>query len=451
MELWTFGFNGHAQLEAQLSTATCPGTSRLSSLSSSSSPSSPSSPSSSSSSSSEKEDYIYAPKLVLQGHSIQVLWSSWCDALVLIQPTPHSQPCPYTIYAGTGVLPTTISDLKPIIHATVNESEHLHFFGAPLGPGLQGVLKASTSVIGLLNPIRPRLPPEINTSSAERFVLGYAAVIPSNPEYIHGPREDGDPHNLFIKHISVTSGGHVSAVAINKSKEFAIESSVVGWPSVAGFEKWLDNGDIIEFAGKSMPIPNVANLVSNATSTTALSTAAQVYTWTSDPRYPTCLGRLADADAPASHPHPVPYLSETNIVSIASGGYLTAALSADGELFVWGQACPGTTSSLSVLRQDDDGDEWVKCVELEIDGQEARVTHVAIGFGHVIVAAEAIGRGHVERAVFAAGQGESGQLGVGKSPTFIQDFRQVEALRGKKIKELRAAGWSSWVVVEVQE
>jgi len=49
MDLYTFGFNGHAQLHPLDIT-------------------------------SSKENLL-VPKLVLQGLSIHVLWSSWCDGL----------------------------------------------------------------------------------------------------------------------------------------------------------------------------------------------------------------------------------------------------------------------------------------------------------------------------------------------------------------------------------
>jgi len=79
--------------------------------------------------------------------------------------------------------------------------------------------------------------------------------------------------------------------------------------------------------------------------------------------------------------------------------------------------------------------------------KEARVKYVAVGSGHIIVAAEALGKNGVLRAVFAAGQGESGQLGLGGTPEFIERFVEVEALRGAKLKGLHAAGWSTWVIV----
>ncbi|KAF2178714.1 hypothetical protein K469DRAFT_717929 [Zopfia rhizophila CBS 207.26] len=98
--------------------------------------------------------------------------------------------------------------------------------------------------------------------------------------------------------------------------------------------------------------------------------------------------------------------------------------------------------------EDEDEDQYVKCVKIEIEEREARVTDVATGSGHILVVAEVEAMAKVERAVFAAGQGESGQLGVGGTPKFVDEFTEVRELRGKKVRSLVCAGWSSWVVVE---
>lgn len=318
-----------------------------------------------------------------------------------------------------------------------------------------------------------------------------------------------------IQHISVTSSGKVYVAAdVNQStldSQGSGSSHLFQLESLAALKRWLANSE----PQSSDPILTIASswkqLISNATTSTALTTDGQVYTWTTDRRYPRCLGREADDENPVYIPCPIPYLSETKIVKVASGGYMTAALSADGELFLWGQASPGTEGELDVLRKwskDDlfflepgmdmllppppsdyqpwslenairwakevatmrrDGklpphpddprnkqdreeqDEFVKCVDLKIQGNTARITDVAIGFGHIIVAAEAESRGQVLRAVFTAGQGESGQSGNWRSCSFAPGFSEEQSLIGKKVKSLIAAGWSSWVVVEAME
>lgn len=221
-----------------------------------------------------------------------------------------------------------------------------------------------------------------------------------------------------------------------------------------------------DYYEKSLPIKSVASfapvqLVVNATTATALDQHGRIYTYTTDPRYPSCLGR---PNIGQSVFEPVPYLEETNIVKTASGGYMTAAISEDGELFLWGQANPGTEGELSVLQmldyesrpadrmgtsikcegvQDDD----VKCLCIHIEGREARAYDVALGHGHILVAAE---DGIGKYVVFGAGCAAEGQLGIPGTIQLQKDFHQVEAFTGKRVIQMMASGWSSFVVVEDQ-
>lgn len=207
----------------------------------------------------------------------------------------------------------------------------------------------------------------------------------------------------------------------------------------------------------------------NATTMTALDRQGRVFTYASDGRYPKCLGRPSgdpDAASRIDIAQPIPYLEHCTVVKIASGGYMSAALSEDGELFLWGQACPGAKGELNVLKDravspDDRGRvekdsnseaEFVRILDVAIEGRLARVVDVSIGWGHILVAAEVDkGNGEVARAVLAAGEGGSGQLGVGSKVPFAEDFVEVEALRGKKIRDITCAGYSSFVVVEEED
>ncbi|KAF2465844.1 RCC1/BLIP-II [Lindgomyces ingoldianus] len=203
-------------------------------------------------------------------------------------------------------------------------------------------------------------------------------------------------------------------------------------------------------------------MVAGATTFTALTTEGKVYTWTPDLRFPNCLGRRSHAGQPAKYPCPVPYLSHIKITHVRSGGYLTAAVSEDGELFLWGYANPTGNNNFAIFEErihvrnlslpsnpQDYEDDYVKEVPVTINGRKAIVTHVAVGDGHILIAAEA-NRGR-ERAVFAMGEGGWGQLGIGGRPTFVGSLQEVVALRGKKVKGLTCAGWSSWVVVDEED
>jgi alpha-tubulin suppressor-like RCC1 family protein len=276
----------------------------------------------------------------------------------------------------------------------------------------------------------------------------------------------------------------------------------------------------------------------------------EIYTWATDRRYPECLGRDPE-EQPPEIPAKIPYFSETKIVKVAAGGYMTAALSEDGELFLWGRSPPGAGGELTIFKSDpmqseerrvrymtplgglkftlalqpkqsqqskstaaeeteyakrkrgdpatsttrtalslpeprftgeafpDNmdteqeqpmdtdtpdalpphspcasdaayADPYIKLVELSLGGvHSAKVTDVAIGNGHILVAVEAQNeQGKTLRGVFAAGQGTHGQLGRGDGHVFGEEFSEIHTFSGKKVRQLVAAGWTSWVVVE---
>jgi hypothetical protein len=318
-------------------------------------------------------------------------------------------------------------------------------FGSPLHDGLKGIM----------------------THGEQPQII----FIASNPEIDAGEPRIAKFEGSFnrgeyrLRHISITSSGKVyAAIDIGDTTGSTAEglytrkqSVICEFSSLETLKHWIREGQQ-EMRPSLITLPKEqmwTQLLSNATTTTALSSDGRVYTWTSDPRYPKCLGRRPDDDSPSSIPALIPYLSETNITKIASGGYLTAALSDDGELFLWGQTCPGTDGSLKVLvsspssnqEEEDDQDEFIKTVKLGVDGNETRVTEVAIGSGHVLVASESIVGGKVQRTVWAAGQCENGQLGIGTTSEFLGEFTSIPELRHKEVVSLTAAGWSSWVVV----
>jgi hypothetical protein len=170
----------------------------------------------------------------------------------------------------------------------------------------------------------------------------------------------------------------------------------------------------------------------------------------------------------------VPYFSETRVKKIAAGGYMAAAISEDDELFIWGQANPGSQGSLSVLgEQGEEGeestddsagirkvkgtrvsvgggyqDDIIKSMEVFIDGGEARPYDVAIGNGHVLVAAEVRKTdGTMSRVVFGAGANDRGQIGLSSESAFSQEFEEIVAFRDMSIEEVVATGWSTYIVM----
>ncbi|KAH6618495.1 hypothetical protein C7974DRAFT_317816 [Boeremia exigua] len=371
-----------------------------------------------------------APVPVITNTKIKILWSSWCD---LIYTTLNRDRTRSIIYLGTSLNPAQQLDLQsrassPAVMGQYpsKPGEHLHFFGAAMHDGVRGYVADSM------------------------MCSDSSLLLVCNPKLVTEPGEEEPEPDAIV---SSGKGGleccKVSALAMPRTRTISCVRDLQGLRDYCAAET------PIECAAQFAPI----QLVVNATTATALDQGGRVHTRTTDPRYPTCLGRPYTG---TSNFEPVPYLSETRIIKIASGGYITAAVSEDGELFLWGQASPGTVGELGVLHRSDYStdikdnmgnviwadsvqDEDIKCLNIYIDGKAASAYDVAVGFGHVLVAA----RNEVgEHAVFAAGCGEQGQLGLGRSCDFQQEFEEVVSLRGKQTSSLVAAGWSSHVVAE---
>jgi hypothetical protein len=197
-------------------------------------------------------------------------------------------------------------------------------------------------------------------------------------------------------------------------------------------------------------------LVPSSTGFTLLSNNGKVMTW-GDARYPQCLGRPLLYPEDATTPAPVPYLSELFITKIASGGWMTGAISSEeygGELYIWGQSQPGSGQKISLLKQNDSVDQhdpYVCVANVKIDGEDANVFSFGIGGGHLLVAATSPGNGGPKQtAVFACGTGGFGQLGLGERVTFLEELTEIRALRGFRDCQVVCGPKTSFLVAKSQ-
>ena len=204
---------------------------------------------------------------------------------------------------------------------------------------------------------------------------------------------------------------------------------------------------------------------SNSASLSLIGPDGRIHTLLEDSRFPRCAGRDLDDEEEeeeeeeeqeeeevvqaqiqiqtqsqrSTSAHTVPFLEETVVRSVAAGGLYTAAVSAEGELFLWGQAGSGAEGEIAVLKNSerngdgDGGDEYVKIAEV---GDGARVAHVGVGFGHVMVALEGGGGGDAggdegeRKRVFVVGDDSWGALGLGyaeEEKGFVEEFTEVSA------------------------
>lgn len=396
------------------------------------------------------------PTTIVTNARIEVLWSAWCD---LIHTTLNGDGTRSINYLGTSL---NSSQQLDVSQSLLSSGYPLQFFGTAMHDGVRGyIANSKVTIYG---------------TPAEKVTLGdhYRDVaVWSSPYHLHQSLSMCCDGSLLVacKHMQSPKPGSGDTISEpNSTTSLAKEhpsdahheqetkhpkSQTIGY--VASLRELQDRCSQIVPA-KSIASFAPTQLVVNATMQTALDQDGRVYTRTTDPRYPACLGR---AHAGTSIFEPVPYLSETHITKIASGGYMTAAVSAEGELFLWGQANPGTKGELGVLHRLDYAsdveearqttiqsdamtDDDVRCLVIYIQGKEARAYDVAVGFGHILVAAR---DDSGNRVVFGAGCGSEGQLGVGSLPDFCEEFCELEALRNKEVIQMKASGWTSLVVI----
>jgi hypothetical protein len=377
--------------------------------------------------SSTPESDTFTPTPILCAPTIRILYSSWCDLLV----AHHSPSTSWTLtYHGTSLTPAQISSLtcSSAIKYALNRSTPISFFGSTTHDGLRGYILSSPSHIVLFG---TDLEIENGSAAIEHF-----CAHDDDARIVEGVEMDS-AGGVYV----CTNGGITYFDTIHKLHDLA--SAAAAAPD--------------QTCGTFSP----KQICTNATTATALGSDGKVYTATRDARYAKCLGRMYTGSAGFEG---VPYLEETEVKKISSGGYMSAAVSADGELFLWGQGNPGGGQQLAVLKEEDaldggremvetgiiveDGqDEMVKCLSVFVEGEEASVYDVAVGHGHVLVAAEVpVKGGNTRRAVLGAGTNGKGQLGLSSKAEFVQDFEELPTLKGLKIEQMAATAWSMFVV-----
>jgi alpha-tubulin suppressor-like RCC1 family protein len=186
-----------------------------------------------------------------------------------------------------------------------------------------------------------------------------------------------------------------------------------------------------------LPEPQVAvrSLLATRTGFVALTVGGNVYTW-GDGRFPHALGREVPASRPSAVPSLVDDLTGLNVVKIATGGDLVAAVTEAGDAYVWGMTALGSQGeenrALQSLLKDRANGEYVARIMLPtsnnngddssgLDAEEnelgSDIVDVAVGDGHILVLTE-VG------SVWACGSHEHGQLGLGTDEALTR-FRSV--------------------------
>ncbi|KAH7399062.1 hypothetical protein DE146DRAFT_521079 [Phaeosphaeria sp. MPI-PUGE-AT-0046c] len=378
-----------------------------------------------------------SPICILEAETIRILWTSWCDTIIAYQTSAGIW---IIQYRGAGVAPELqeyIAHSVPIQEAVSGHRGTLHFFGSTLHDGLRGYLiKYSDSTDSEISIFSTDLEVEAGTP----LVRSYSSKMVQD-----------------MSTVQMDSSGRIMIGLDSPSNEKATQ--IVHFARLNELAAHLDTHSAASGPSTIQHAPFIpTQWCTNATTSTALSSSGEVFTSSRDLRFSKCLGR---APVNAYELQPIPYFSETSVEAISSGGYMSGAISTDGELFLWGQSVPGHEGSISVLEdlmfESDDvrtgvscapeQDEIIKCLDVYIDGMEARTQRLAVGHGHVLIAAEAhVIDGNMKRAVLGAGVNSNGQTGLRTSTRFIKNFEEIIAFRDMAIQQLIATGWSTFVI-----
>ena len=212
---------------------------------------------------------------------------------------------------------------------------------------------------------------------------------------------------------------------------------------------------------KHFSLPGTAqDLQAGATFFTLLLTSGQLFTW-GDARHHHCLGREPSATAPSSpssstsslplspsagpatEPALVDALDGVPIAKIACGGWITAALSRDRDLYLLGRSPPCQQQGrqgIAALPNPLEG-EMMKLVD--IDGV-LNVLDVGVGTGHVVALVE----GALGPRLFAVGDNSNGQLGLGADAKgFVSRWTEARLPRGE-IRNVVCGPLNTFLLVE---
>lgn len=224
-----------------------------------------------------------------------------------------------------------------------------------------------------------------------------------------------------ISHVALAGNGRL-AIVLREPSEASQDYEFVEFEQCSYFVRWMDNSSNTQmqkeaqrFRLPSRPLDLIAN-----TATFLLRTdSGEVYSW-GDARHQS-LGRSINDEGSiaADKPGLVDALGGLRIRKIACGGWICAALSEDGALYIWGVGSPGGDLTIKPLREVGAGE--VALVELaEVDGEVVDVVDVAVGDNHLVAIDE-------RHRLWVVGSNSNGQLALDSQKVFIDDWTLVQS------------------------
>ena len=235
--------------------------------------------------------------------AIRLLWSSWCDAVHAIKDVAGTWTIDVTgTSLTTGQSAFMVQD-KELNKALNSQQCKVNFFGSVMHDGLRGYVISYTGVLHSFN--------RVVLFSTD---LEMEAGIPE----VEDLSVNSDHMIVDIKVLSARD------VLLSTRAQSTGEEQILHLQSLEGLRACLKSDALSPSTHPPLASFVPSQWCINATTSTVLDPDGRVYTFTRDPRYSRCLGRPHKS---GSGFELVPYLSETTITKIASGGYMTAAIS----------------------------------------------------------------------------------------------------------------------------
>lgn len=221
-----------------------------------------------------------------------------------------------------------------------------------------------------------------------------------------------------ITHIALAGNNRV-VIAFYQVSDVKL-ANIVEFPSIDHFKIWYsDPLSTIRYPHTRLSA-SIKQLTANATTFVCLMSTGEVYTW-GDARHRS-LGRntVGENTTTAEEPGLVDALGGVKVVKVSAGGWMTAALSEDGAVYLWGTSTPGSKKAIRVLETleptevalleilDDDGE-----TEEPVDFKD-----VAVGDGHVVLLTD-------NGKLYSGGENTNGQLGMGQEKAYLEEWKPV--------------------------
>ena len=228
----------------------------------------------------------------------------------------------------------------------------------------------------------------------------------------------GDDSPL-LAHASV-AGNEKVAIAFKQAPNGRL-CHILQFDSFAEFLEWYrDPGNVeLEAEKQHFMLPGRPRQLLAGTGTfLLLMEGGEVYSW-GDARY-SSLGRSI-TDITPERLGLVEALGGLKIEKIACGGWMSAALSEDGALYLWGTGMPGTDRTIRCLREAPAAGDVV-LVDLpssENSGEPLDMADIGVGDNHIAAITK-------DGGLFVVGDNDNGQVGIGREQALLDDWVQVQ-------------------------